>query len=194
MKLKMAPNSLFAVLLRSPWWISIAVAAALAGVARLVLPPDYVVFGAMGTLPFVVIGMVAAWRQFSAPSEKSVLATLEAVQAMSWRDFSAALEAAFVRDGCTVEALKGPSADFAVTKGSHVSLVSAKRWKAASLGIEPLRELHAAAQAREARECICITTALPSDNARKFAADHGIRVVSGVDLAVLLGKQTPRKA
>ncbi len=185
----MAPNSLFAVLLRSPWWISIGIAAALAGISRLALPPDYVVYGAMGGFPFVVIGVITAWRQFKAPSEKRVTATLEAVQAMSWREFSAALEAAFVRDGCTVEALKGPSADFAVSRGSRVSLVSAKRWKAANLGIEPLRELHAATQAREAQECIYITLGDMSDNARRFAAEHKIRVLSGTELAVLLGNQ-----
>jgi len=194
-KLKMAPNSLFAVLLRSPWWISIAIAAAMAGASRLALPPDYVVFGAMGGIPFVVIGVVAAWRQFRAPSEKSVIATIEAVQAMSWKEFSAALEAAFVRDGCTVEALKGPAADFAVAKGSRVSLVSAKRWKAASLGVEPLRELDAAVQAREAQESIYITLGAMSDNARRFASEHKIRVITGTELAVLLGKQpAARKA
>ncbi len=191
----MAPNSLFAVLLRSPWWISIAIAAAMAGASRLALPAEYVVFGAMGGIPFVVIGVVAAWRQFKAPSEKSVVATLEAVQAMSWREFSAALEAALVRDGCTVEAIKSPAADFAATKGTRVSLVSAKRWKAASLGIEPLRELHAATQAREAQESIYITLGEMSDNARRFAGEHRIRVISGTELAVLLGRQAPpRKA
>lgn len=186
----MAPNSLFAVLLRSPWWISIGIAAALAGISRLALPPDYVLYGAMGGFPFVVIGVITAWRQFNAPSEKRVTATLEAVQAMSWREFSAALEAAFVRDGCTVEALKGPAADFAVARGPRISLVSAKRWKAANLGVEPLRELHAATQAREAQECIYIALGNMSDNARRFAAEHKIRVLTGTELAVLLGNQT----
>ena len=35
MKLESAKDSLFAVLLRSPWWISVAVAAGIAAVARL---------------------------------------------------------------------------------------------------------------------------------------------------------------
>ena len=37
MKFKMAPNSLFAILLRSPWWISLAIAAVFAGASRALL-------------------------------------------------------------------------------------------------------------------------------------------------------------
>ena len=40
----MAKNSLFAVLLRSPWWISFAVAAALFAIARLFMPELYAAF------------------------------------------------------------------------------------------------------------------------------------------------------
>jgi restriction system protein len=38
MKLKMNQNSLFAILLRSPWWVSGGIAAALFTAARIVLP------------------------------------------------------------------------------------------------------------------------------------------------------------
>jgi len=38
MKFQMAKNSLFAVLLRSPWWISIAVAAGIFALAKMLLP------------------------------------------------------------------------------------------------------------------------------------------------------------
>ena len=182
----MAPNSLFAILLRSPWWISIAIAAAMAGAARLALPPQYAVFGAMGGLPFLVIGVVAAYRQFRAPSAKNVAATLEAAASMSWREFSGALEAAFIGDGYTLEKLEMPAADFAISKESRTSLVSAKRWKAASLGVEPLRELHAAVQARDASEGVYVTLGELSDNARRFAAEHGIRLMKGPELALLL--------
>ena len=50
MKLKTAPNSLFAILLRKPWWVSIALVGviALAARARALVPQPYVVFGMMG--------------------------------------------------------------------------------------------------------------------------------------------------
>ena len=52
----MAPNSLFAILLRSSWWISVLVAAAIVVLSGIALPPKYFIFGAVGALPFLVIG------------------------------------------------------------------------------------------------------------------------------------------
>ena len=81
MKFKMAEKSLFAVLLRSPWWISFALAGGFALASKALLPPQYVVFGALGGFPFAVIGVIAAWKQFSAPSTAHVEATLAQIAA-----------------------------------------------------------------------------------------------------------------
>lgn len=187
MKLEMHPNSLFSVLLRSPWWISIAIAGALAAVASIWLPVHYAV--AIG-LPFLVIGVVAAWRQFRSPSARRIAATLEAVRAMSWPDFAAAIEEAFRRDGYSVNRLNGAAADFELKKGARVSLVSAKRWKAARTGVEPLRELDGARRAAEAQESIYVAAGEISDQARAFAAQKNIRLALGPELARLLRRST----
>jgi restriction system protein len=185
MKLRMHENSLFAVLLRSPWWISIAIAAGLTVAARLVVPDIYAVF--VG-LPFLVIGVIAGWKQLRAPSARRVAGTLEAVRAMPWGDFSSALEDAFRRDGYKVSRLTGAEADFEMTKSGRVSLVSCKRWKVARTGIEPLRELYAAKRTREAHECIYVAAGELTDNARKFAVENNIRIAQGAELARLLGR------
>ncbi|MBS1216539.1 MAG: restriction endonuclease, partial [Proteobacteria bacterium] len=78
MKLKMHENSLFAILLRSPWWISVAIAAGIVIVARFFLPDAYAFF--VG-LPFFVIGVMAGWKQLRAPSASRVAETLESVRA-----------------------------------------------------------------------------------------------------------------
>ena len=70
MKFKMAPNSLFAVLLRSPWWISMVIALGVAAVAFALLPEPYRGLGAMGGFPFIVIGSIALWQQLRLPSAK----------------------------------------------------------------------------------------------------------------------------
>ena len=88
----MAPNSLFAILLRSSWWISVLVAAAIVVLSGIALPPKYFIFGAVGALPFLVIGGIALWRQLQRPSQARVARTVEAVTAMTWKDFSARLE------------------------------------------------------------------------------------------------------
>jgi restriction system protein len=65
-------------------------------------------------------------------------------------------------------------------------LVSCKRWKVARTGIEPLRDLYAAKDAREAHECIYIAAGEITDNARKFAAEKKMRLLYGAELAQLL--------
>ena len=52
MKFRMAERSLFAILLRSPWWISLAVAGAFVAAARALLPAEYFVVGALGAMPW----------------------------------------------------------------------------------------------------------------------------------------------
>ncbi len=186
MKLRMAENSLFAILLRSRWWISFAVAAGIVAVVRLVLPGVPVAYAVFAALPFIVIGAIAGWRQLRQPSRARVVDTVEAVRAMSWGDFSGALEDAFRRDGYTVSRLAGPAADFELTKGGRTSLVAGKRWKVARTGVEPLRELDEAKRARDAHECIYVATGEVTDGALKFAREKGIRVVHGAELAKLL--------
>jgi restriction system protein len=185
----MAPNSLFAILLRSPWWISIGIAVAFGLASRAMLPPDYFVFGAMGGLPFAVIGVIAAARQLSAPSASRVAAMQEAAAAMSWKEFADALEDAFRRDGFHVERVKSDAADFSVVKSGRRSLVGARRWKAANLGVEPLKELAAAAQAAEAQGSICVTLGAISDNARDYAKAQGMQLLQGQELAALLSRR-----
>jgi len=186
MKFRMAKDSLFAILLRSRWWISIAIAAAIVAVVRLVLPAVPVAYAVFAALPFLVIGGIAGWRQLRRPSAARVVGTLESVRAMSWGDFSSALEDAFRRDGYAVSRLAGAAADFELTKAGRVSLVACKRWKVARTGIEPLRELYDAKCAREAHECIYVATGEITDGARKFAAEKNVRIVHGPDLARLL--------
>jgi restriction system protein len=183
MKLPMAENSLFAILLRSSWWISILTAAGVFGAARLFVPEGYAFFAA---LPFIVIGGVAGWRQLRLPSATRVAGTLEAVRAMSWGDFSRALADAFRNDGYTVSRFDGAAADFELAKAGRISLVGCKRWKAAHTGVDPLRDLLGAKLAREAHECLYVAAGEITDAARAFAGEKKIRLIHGAELAKLL--------
>ena len=183
MKFQMAKNSLFAILLRSPWWISAAAAVGIFAAARLALPEIYAFFVA---LPFAFIAAYAGWRQRHAPSAARVAGTLQALRAMSWDEFSSAIEDAYAREGYVVSRTLGAGADFELTRAGRISLVGAKRWKAARTGIEPLRELHAAGRARDAHECIYVVAGEITDNARVFAAGNNIRLVHDAGLAKLL--------
>jgi restriction system protein len=183
MKLEMHKNSLFAVLLRSQWWVSLAVAAGAVAALRFVLPDVYAFFAA---IPFIVIAGVAAWRQLRAPSAAQLEKSLAALRAKPWEEFAEALEAAFRREGYTVKRLDGKDADFELTKGWRVAVVGCKRWKVARTGIDPLRELHAARGRREAHECIYIAAGEVTENAAAFCVQKGIRLVRGPELARMI--------
>jgi restriction system protein len=187
-KFRMAENSLFAILLRSSWWMSFGIAAFVIGLSLVALPPQYAIYGAAGSAPFLVIAAIVGVRKLRAPSAARVAATEQAVRAMSWGDFSAALEEAFRQDGFTVTRRSGGEIDFEMSKGWKRVLVSAKRWKVARTGVEPLRAVHAALEAREAHECLYVTVGEVTDVARKFAVDHRIRLVQADDLVRLLPK------
>ena len=186
MRWKMAEQSLFAILLRSPWWISAAIAGALATVAMALLREEWRWYGLFVALPFVVIAIVALSRQLRAPSARRVDATLQAVRAMHWNDFSAALEQGFRRDGYEVDRLAGPAADFEIAKAGRRAVVSGKRWKVARTGIEPLRDLETAKAARDAHEGIYVVAGELTEQARAFAAQKRIRLIGGPELAKLV--------
>ncbi|MGD9944970.1 MAG: restriction endonuclease [Burkholderiaceae bacterium] len=192
----MAPNSLFAILLRSQWWISIAIAAVIAVLSQLLLPTGYVIVGAVAALPFLGIGLVRAWRQAQQPSAARISGTVAALGALGWSEFADLLEQGLRRDGYSVERLDGRSAaDFRLIKAGRISLMSGKRWKAARTGIEPLRELQAMADTGDAHDCIYVATGQITDQARRFAGKHRIRIFEGPQLAPLLqGLLTPARA
>lgn len=193
MKLKMAENSLFAILLRSPWWISLALAGVMAVLSAALLPPAYRLVGVLGTLPFVVVGAVAARRQWGRPSAARVEQTAQALGGMPWPRFASLVEQAFRRDGYAVQ--RGPGAgvvDFELERAGRRTLVSARRWKSARIGLETLRALQAAREAAQAAEgagfaeALCICLGELTDTARPYAAEHGIAVWQAAELAQAL--------
>jgi restriction system protein len=183
--IKLSKNSLFAVLLRSPWWISFAIALAIVVLSKLILPDHIWPYGAFGGLTFVVIGLIALVRQWKLPSGKKVAAVAAAVRESSWPSFSAQLEHAFKRDGYTVKKLDGP-ADFVITRQGRTGLVSAKRWKAAQHGEESLRLLHAAKADHGAADCTLVALEPLGDKAKRFAQANGVQVMQAAGLAQLL--------
>ncbi|MEI2414698.1 restriction endonuclease [Orrella sp. JC864] len=189
MKLKMAQNSVFAILLRSAWWISALIALAIVALSAALLPAQYAWAGAFGALPFFVIAGIALVRQLKAPSSRRIEQVHEAVAAMSWPVFADALHAAFERDGCQVQRCAQGPADFALRRGQHLALVGARRWKAQRVGVQALRELAQAAQAQQARECLYVALGEVSEPAARFAREQGIQLLDAAQLARLLPRQ-----
>lgn len=180
MKLKMHENSLFAVLMRSPWWLSVLVAVGIAMASRLVLPLTYAVF--MG-VPFMVVAVVAAWQQLRAPSAAQVAAALDKLSALPREGVASALEAGWRREGYEVSRPRNAAFDLELKRDGRTSLVVCRRLKAKSTGLEPLKELHAAGQAAD--ELIYVAAGEVTAQARTFALEHRVRIVEGAELATL---------
>ena len=174
MKFKMAENSLFAILMRNPWWISLLIVILFCLLCLALLPKNLVIFGMMGTFPFLITGIVAFKRQWGVPSPAKQQAELDRLSALSWRDFSAELEAKFVKQGFEVTRLNSGTADFKLEKAGHVTLVSAKRYKAATHGVEALQALVTQQEAQGADKAMYVCLGAVTEQAGKFAKEKGL--------------------
>jgi restriction system protein len=174
MKFKMAENSLFAILMRNPWWISMLIVIVFCLLCMAILPKDLRIFGMMGTFPFFITGIVAFKRQWGKPSPAKLQAELERLSALSWRDFSAELEAKFVKQGFEITRLNSGVADFKLEKAGHITLVTAKRYKAATHGLEALQALVTQQEAQSADKAMYVCLSPVTAQAAKFAKEKGV--------------------
>lgn len=186
MKFKMSEKSLFATLLRAPWWVSFLVMFGVALVAGALLPEAYKTAGMLGAFPFFVIGVMAAWRQRNAISASRIQELVEQARGMGWRDFSVLIEEALRQQGFVVSRLNDGPADFQIEKNGRITLVSAKRWKAATVGAEHLRELLAVRESRDAFSCTCMSLGVFSQAAIDLANSSPMQLLGSANIAQLM--------
>lgn len=185
MKFRMAPNSLFAILLRQPWWVSLLIAVLFAAACFALLPAQAAPFGAVVALPFAGLSVIALKRQWGRPSARQVEAVSAALSRMGWEAFVRLLEQAFARDGWQVERLSG-AADLRLRKPGKLVLVGARRWKAARHGEDALAALRGAMVSFDTGSAMYLALGEISPNAQRFASENGIAVVQVEGLAQLL--------
>ncbi len=186
MKFKMAPNSLFAILLRQPWWVSLLIAAVLGLVAAALLPDELKVVGSLSGLPFFILSLVALKQQWKLPGAAEVEAATQAVRQLPWEAFRTLLELAFRREGYTVSSGAG-AIDLVLVKGGRRVLVSARRWKAARQGEEVVQAgCRAADQSEEGGAIMLVTLGDLTPGARQLAKARDVALVGGAELARLL--------
>ncbi len=180
--MKLPQSSIFAMLLRARWWVSALVALGVFALTRLILPEGFALFA---TLPFIVIAAVVAWKELRQPRGARLDKALEKVRALSWEEFATRVEAGYQRRGYAVKRLEG-AADFELEKDGRVSLVCARRWKAARTGVEPLKELVTAGERRGAGECVYVLTGELTEQARKLAGEKRVALLEGAGLSALM--------
>ena len=191
MAFKLPKNSLFAILLRSSWWISFAIAGALSLIAMALLPEAYRAVGALSSFPFVVIGVIALRRQWNLPGSQEIARASETLSTLNWQSFVPLAQAALEETGRVVRPHKGEGAEFVIHDNGGCRLVSARRWKSARLGIESLRELIAAFDAAGARGGIIMCLGEITEPARKLAQSSAIEIWGAPELAARLRGKLP---
>lgn len=185
MKFKMSEKSLFAILLRAPWWVSFSIGVMLALLARVFLPENLRVVGMLSGLPFCVLSVFAAWKQRNKPSPESVAMALTHLANMSVKEFLPTIEKVFAKQGFVVSRLNLEAADLRLEKSGKTTLVSCKRWKAATLGVDVLRDLKALQMAQAVDHTACISLSLPTGAALQFSKENAVQLICQDALASL---------
>ncbi len=184
----MAQNSLFAILLRSPWWASLGLAVGLALLMRLLLPEQYAVAGMLGSFPFVVIAAMAAWKQLRAPSAAQVSQTLRAAAGDELARVRRRARGRLPRPGPRGAAPATlPGADLELTLGHKRTVVGFRRWKAATRRRRAAARAARRAAARWRPTPACTwPPARVSDKASDFARESRVQLMGLAELAQLL--------
>lgn len=185
-----AKESLFEVLKRSPWWLSLAIAIGIAASLQLFFP---LVFALFAALPFAIIGVYAGWRQRGVPGEGRTAQILEQARALNWDEFSAVIAESYRAAGYAVTPHAGDAADFELRKGGRTTLLACRRWKTAQTGVGPLKELREAMRAQQVSGCAYAAAGEVSETARRYAGEQGIELLDGVVLAKLLAASLKRR-
>jgi len=187
MAFRMAENSLFSVLLRSPWWYSAVIAILLIVASLLAFGGKFLVFGITAALPFTGIAAYAVFQQLKRPSAKRVAEVAELARKMSAQEVASRIADSYKSERYDAAVFKGNSANMELTLGAKKLLLSTARIKAANTGIEPLKKLIDAGAQTEATGYLYVTLGELSQNAWTFAKDNDIRIIQREELATLFG-------
>ena len=179
----MAQDTLFNILRRQPWWISLLVAFVLFWIAHAIFPP----IAPFIAVPFVVLAVYIAIVQWRRGAPADIGSRLAELRAMSWESFSAAVTDAYRKRGYAVSTSVDAGYDFELVKGSEVILLQCRRWKVNQVGAGPVRELAVAVDRRDARRGICLAAGEFSAPARAVAANEPVLLISGSELVELIG-------
>lgn len=207
-------DDIIEIVARLPWWGGVALAiVSFLVLHRLAVPPKTVVHpGQVGQLmvqtwsasvalvgQFVLppLCLISALVSFMRRRKRETLVSAvtssrsaDALHAMTWKEFEVLVGEAFRLQGYSVTEIGGGGADGGVDlvlrKGSEVSLVQCKQWRATQVGVQVVRELFGVMAARGAAQGFVVTSGSFTSDARAFADGRNVRLVDGPKLFGLI--------
>ena len=192
-------EGLFDLLLLLPWWATLAVGSGLwfylrghAMPASPFVPKEIVTWFVLQFLKWAcfgaafVSGVLTLKRKILFASAKDI----EAIRAVSWREFERLVGEAYRRQGYMVEETGGGGADGGIDlllrgKGQKV-IVQCKQWKTYKVGVKVVREMFGIMTAERADRVIIVASGTYTQEAFDFARGKPIDLIEGKALVQLI--------
>ncbi len=189
MAFKISENSLFAVLLRSPWWYSVLAGLLIIAITMVLFGGRYVVLGLFGAIPFFGIAAVAGFKQSKLPIKKRIQEIDEQARAMPAPDIAKKIADSYEQRRFDVEKLDKKGAELLLIRGNQTIGLSSKRFKVANTGIEPLKQLVEIGNKREATGYLYVALGSLSAAAADYAKQNDIEIIQASKLAAYFDGQ-----
>ncbi len=202
-------NRFLEQLIDLPWWVSLIVAALVfvgatyafttaiptgKGVSPAADAPKA---GFMLSLPFLLIAVASAVRQWLLGRLLDQQKSLDSIRELSWQEFETLIGEAFRRQGYSVTQRGGAAPDggidLVLQKAGSKSVVQCKRWQARQVDVPLVRELYGVMTAEGANEAILVTCGEYTEDASQFAAGKPIRLIHGETLLEMIRSVQPAR-
>ena len=192
-------DDLFAFLLLFPWWVTLILGSGLwvylawqPSPPGLSLDKPVMIWYGLQFLKWscfgasFVAGVLTLKRKILFASAKDI----DAIRAMSWREFETLVGEAYRRQGYMVEVTGGGGADGGIDlllrgKGQKV-IVQCKQWKTYKVGVKIVREMYGVMTAERADRVIIVASGTYTQEACDFARGKPIELMDGKALVQLI--------
>ena len=158
----------------------------LAGVARFLLPPLFLV---------AAIGSFVSARRNARIFAAAAAEPQHGVASLDWREFERLVTELFRKRGFTVRHTGGSGADGGVDielkRDAELFLVQCKHWRARKVPVATVRELYGAMTAAQASGGFVVTSGEFTSAAAEFAHGRNIELLDGSVLAASLKEALP---
>jgi len=183
-------ESLLNLLVELPWWVTLVLGLIFMDVAGGVSNPlvtlVFKMFAYACFFAAFVCGIKSLVRKLLFASARDI----EAIRAMSWREFETLVGEAYRRQGYMVEETGGGGADGGIDlllrgKGQKI-LVQCKRWQKVKVDVMIVREMFGLLHHEKADRVIIVTIGTYTPDAMDFASGKPIDLVNGKALVQLI--------
>lgn len=185
MAIKMAKGSLFAYLLRSPWWYSAIIGSVVVAISLAITEGQYIALSVAGALPFWGIGGYSAYKQSQRPSAKRVSEVTELAKTLGPAGITQKIVDHYTSNQFQIQSLKARNSETFLLRGHRKLLLNTKRFKAAKTGVEPLKVLVATGEKSAATGYLYVALGEVTDTARAYAQQNRIEIIDASRLAAL---------